>query len=88
MSARWGDSTMTSCVDPAQAGQRRRNSPPSSGSFVTCTAMASDDSEFANAMAWRAARSRRATGTMTIGSGASSAPSGIRSIARSASTDR
>ena len=37
--------------------------------------------ELAKAMAWRAVRSRRATGTITIGSAATSLPAGMRSSA-------
>ncbi len=88
MSARNGDSTTTSSVVPAQSGHWRRSASAVSGSFVMWTAVAWSLIELAKAIAWRVARSRRATGTMTIGSRACSVPTGMRSSASACSTRR
>ena len=73
---------------PAQSGQRSRISAASLGSLVMWTAVALGLMELANAIACRAARSRREMGTITIGSAATSLPSGMRSSAKAASTVR
>ena len=82
MSARYGDSMTTSSVPPAQSGQRSRSSAALGGRCVTWTAMASFEIELAKASAWRAGSSRRAIGTTTMGSGATSSPGGAARASR------
>ena len=74
--ARYGDSITTSSAPPDHSGHSRRIASAVSVSLVTWTAVASGDTEFAKASAWRAGSSRRAIGTITIGLAAASATGG------------
>ena len=81
-SERYGDSMMSRGTLPFQRSQRSRNSLALSSLVATCTAFTAGEIDRANAIARAAARSRRPTGTMTMGGFGSATSSSSRSMTR------